>query len=87
MKEFWLGLGEDERRNLVKIDKDTMLKKMKKQEKHRGCSCALCGRKRWVVIPTFSSGPLLLLENMLRTDLSLFFHSISFALLRVPFGI
>ena len=45
IKEFWLGLGEDERRNLVKIEKDTVLKKMKEQQKH-SCSCAVCGRKR-----------------------------------------
>jgi hypothetical protein len=47
IKEFWLGLGEDERRNLVKIEKDTVLKKMKEQQKH-SCSCAVCGRKRLV---------------------------------------
>jgi hypothetical protein len=47
IKEFWLGLAEDERRNLVKIEKDTVLKKMKEQQKH-SCSCAVCGRKRFV---------------------------------------
>jgi hypothetical protein len=50
IKEFWLGLGEDERRNLVKIEKDTVLRKMKEQQKH-SCSCAVCGRKRSVLIP------------------------------------
>ncbi|KAJ3727400.1 salt tolerance down-regulator-domain-containing protein [Lentinula raphanica] len=45
IKEFWLGLGEEERRNLVKLEKDTVLKKMKEQQKH-SCSCAVCGRKR-----------------------------------------
>jgi hypothetical protein len=49
IKEFWLGLGEDERRNLVKIEKDTVLRKMKEQQKH-SCSCAVCGRKRSVPI-------------------------------------
>jgi hypothetical protein len=48
IKEFWLGLGEEERRNLVKIEKDTVLKKMKEQQKH-SCSCAVCGRKRFVI--------------------------------------
>lgn len=48
IKEFWLGLGEDERRNLVKIEKDTVLKKMKEQQKHN-CSCAVCGRKRHAI--------------------------------------
>jgi Salt tolerance down-regulator len=47
IKEFWLNLSEDERRNLVKIEKDTVLRKMKEQQKH-SCSCAVCGRKRFV---------------------------------------
>ena len=47
IKDFWLGLGEQERRNLVKIEKDTVLRKMKEQQKH-SCGCAVCGRKRWV---------------------------------------
>lgn len=45
IKEFWLSLGEEERRNLVKIEKDTVLRKMKEQQKHQ-CGCAVCGRKR-----------------------------------------
>ncbi|KAF9458117.1 salt tolerance down-regulator-domain-containing protein [Collybia nuda] len=45
IKDFWLGLGEEERKNLVKIEKDTVLRKMKEQQKH-SCSCAVCGRKR-----------------------------------------
>ena len=45
IKDFWLGLGEEERRSLVKIEKDTVLRKMKEQQKH-SCSCAVCGRKR-----------------------------------------
>ena len=48
IKDFWLGLGEEERRSLVKIEKDTVLRKMKEQQKH-SCSCAVCGRKRFVV--------------------------------------
>ncbi|KAH0833925.1 salt tolerance down-regulator-domain-containing protein [Lanmaoa asiatica] len=51
IKQFWLGLGEDERRNLVKIEKDTVLRKMKEQQKH-SCSCAVCGRKR--LVPFFT---------------------------------
>lgn len=47
IKEFWLGLGEEERRNLVKVEKEAVLKKMKEQQKH-SCSCAVCGRKRSV---------------------------------------
>lgn len=45
IKEFWLGLSEAERRDLVKLEKEAVLKKMKEQQKH-SCSCAVCGRKR-----------------------------------------
>lgn len=48
IKEFWLGLGEDERRNLVKVEKEAVLRKMKEQQKH-SCMCAVCGRKRSVL--------------------------------------
>ena len=53
IKEFWLALGEDERRNLVKIEKEAVLKKMKEQQKHN-CSCAVCGRKRCVFLSSLS---------------------------------
>lgn len=52
IKEFWLGLGEEERRNLVKVEKDAVLRKMKEQQKH-SCSCAVCGRKRSVPLSVF----------------------------------
>ncbi|KAF8310752.1 hypothetical protein DL93DRAFT_1569295 [Clavulina sp. PMI_390] len=45
IKDFWLGLAEPERRDLVKVEKEAVLKKMKEQQKH-SCSCAVCGRKR-----------------------------------------
>lgn len=45
IKEFWLSLGEEERRSLVKVEKEAVLKKMKEQQKH-SCSCTVCGRKR-----------------------------------------
>ncbi|CCJ31095.1 unnamed protein product, partial [Pneumocystis jirovecii] len=45
IKEFWLQLGEEERRGLVKIEKEAVLKKMKEQQKH-SCSCSVCDRKR-----------------------------------------
>jgi hypothetical protein len=45
IKEFWLNLGEQERRDLVKVEKEAVLKKMKEQQKH-SCGCAVCGRKR-----------------------------------------
>lgn len=48
IKEFWLGLSEAERRDLVKLEKEAVLKKMKEQQKH-SCSCAVCGRKRHAI--------------------------------------
>lgn len=47
IKEFWLGLSESERRDLVKVEREAVLKKMKEQQKH-SCGCAVCGRKRYV---------------------------------------
>src|SRR5690606_474367 len=34
IKEFWLSLGEEERRSLVKVEKEAVLRKMKEQQKH-----------------------------------------------------
>ncbi|KAF1947593.1 hypothetical protein EJ02DRAFT_449082 [Clathrospora elynae] len=48
IREFWLSLGEDERKSLVKIEKEAVLKKMKEQQKH-SCSCTVCGRKRTAI--------------------------------------
>ncbi|CAK7199172.1 Stress response protein nst1 [Sporothrix eucalyptigena] len=48
IKEFWLDLSEDERKSLVKVEKDTVLKKMKEQQKMT-CSCHFCGRKRTAI--------------------------------------
>ncbi|KAL0471828.1 salt tolerance down-regulator domain-containing protein [Neurospora intermedia] len=48
IKEFWLGLSETERKELVRVEKDAVLKKMKEQQKHT-CSCTVCGRKRTAI--------------------------------------
>ena len=48
IKHFWLDLGEEERRSLVKIEKEAVLRKMKEQQKH-SCSCSVCGRKRTAI--------------------------------------
>lgn len=45
IKQFWLTLSEDERKSLLKIEKEAVLRKMKEQQKH-SCSCSVCGRKR-----------------------------------------
>jgi hypothetical protein len=45
IKDFWNSLSELERKSLVKIEKDAVIKTMKDQQKH-SCSCSVCGRKR-----------------------------------------
>lgn len=45
IKEFWLGLSVKDRQKLVQVEKETVLRKMKEQQKFL-CSCAVCGRKR-----------------------------------------
>lgn len=45
IKEFWMGLNDKDRRQLVQVEKDAVLKRMKEVQKH-SCSCAVCGRKR-----------------------------------------
>lgn len=57
IKEFWLSLTDEQvfkyslyptdlkRRELVKLEKEAVLKKMKEQQKHT-CSCSVCGRRR-----------------------------------------
>lgn len=47
IREFWLQLREDERRSLIKIEKEAVLKKMKEQQRH-SCNCSVCGKKRYV---------------------------------------
>lgn len=48
IREFWLSLGEEDRKSLVKIEKEAVLRKMKEQQKH-SCSCSVCGRKRTAI--------------------------------------
>jgi hypothetical protein len=45
IKQFWVTLSDKERRSLVRVEKDAILRKMKEQQKHT-CSCSVCGRKR-----------------------------------------
>ncbi|KAF9433923.1 Stress response protein nst1 [Entomortierella beljakovae] len=48
IREFWFQLREEERRSLVRVEKEAVLKKMKEQQRH-SCSCSLCGRKRTAI--------------------------------------
>lgn len=45
IREFWIHLSEEERRSLVKVEKETVLRRMKEQQKHT-CNCSVCGKKR-----------------------------------------
>ena len=48
IKDFWLSLTEEQRKSLLKIEKDAVLRKMKQQQKS-SCSCTVCGRKRTAI--------------------------------------
>ena len=48
IKEFWLSLGEEDRRSLVKVEKEPVLKKMKEQQTHSRSSTE-SGRKRTAI--------------------------------------
>lgn len=45
IRDFWLGLNESERRDLLQIEKDSVLRRMKEQHRH-SCQCSVCGRKK-----------------------------------------
>jgi Salt tolerance down-regulator len=47
IKEFWLGLSEQDRRNLVRIEKEHVSKRVKEGSKILNCSCHVCGRKQY----------------------------------------
>ncbi|ORX61415.1 hypothetical protein DM01DRAFT_316793, partial [Hesseltinella vesiculosa] len=48
IREFWLQLGEEDRRSLVKVEKEAVLRKMKEQQKN-SCNCSVCGKKRTAI--------------------------------------
>ncbi|KLT44049.1 hypothetical protein CC85DRAFT_29408 [Cutaneotrichosporon oleaginosum] len=43
--QFWLALSDAERRDLLQLEKESVLKRMKEQQRH-SCGCAVCGRKK-----------------------------------------
>lgn len=45
IRQYWYDLSEEERKKLVRIEKEAVLRKMKEQQKQT-CSCTVCGRKR-----------------------------------------
>lgn len=49
IREFWINLDTEERRSLVRAEKEAVLKKLKDQQRH-SCSCNVCGRKRYFIL-------------------------------------
>ena len=47
IREFWQQLSEQERRALVRIDKDTVTKRFKEASKFLHCACHVCGRRQY----------------------------------------
>lgn len=46
--EFWLSLSQEERNKLIRLEKESVTKKMKEQQKH-SCTCSVCGRRRALI--------------------------------------
>lgn len=46
--DFWASLSEAERNRLIKLEKESVTKKMKEQQKH-SCTCNICGRRRTAI--------------------------------------
>jgi hypothetical protein len=45
IKDYWHGLGQEERKRLIRLEKEAISKRMKDHQRH-ACSCAVCARKR-----------------------------------------
>ncbi|KAI9248405.1 salt tolerance down-regulator-domain-containing protein [Sporodiniella umbellata] len=45
IREFWIQLEGEERRSLVKLEKEAVLRKIKEQQKH-SCGCLTCNKRR-----------------------------------------
>ncbi|KAI9193508.1 uncharacterized protein BJ171DRAFT_525912 [Polychytrium aggregatum] len=48
IRHFWNSLSEDDRKALVRLEKESVLKKIKDQQR-QSCSCSICGKKRTVI--------------------------------------
>ncbi|KAJ7772416.1 hypothetical protein B0H16DRAFT_169442 [Mycena metata] len=47
IRDVWLALGDDGRRELVKAEKKILLRKLQEQQREKGqCFCEMCGRER-----------------------------------------
>ena len=46
IREFWLDLGEKERRELVRVEREAMLRKLREEQKY-ACTCNVCVRRRY----------------------------------------
>ena len=48
LREFWLQLRDEDRKSIVRMERDDVLRKMKEQQK-MSCSCHTCGKKKYKV--------------------------------------
>lgn len=49
VRQFWRSLSYEERRELVKIPKQTVMQEMREQKRNKDCNCHLCGKKRLAI--------------------------------------
>lgn len=48
LKEYWASLSADEKKELLNLERDSVFKVMKEQQKIT-CNCSVCGRKRQII--------------------------------------
>ncbi|CCH41790.1 Stress response protein NST1 [Wickerhamomyces ciferrii] len=48
LKEYWSSLSPDEKKNLLNLERDSVFKVMKEQQRIT-CNCSVCGRKREII--------------------------------------
>jgi hypothetical protein len=46
IKAFWISLSDDERKSLLVLEKNSVLKTMRDTSARQTCSCTICGRRR-----------------------------------------
>jgi hypothetical protein len=49
IKDFWLQLTDAERKSLLALEKDAVLKAMRETSQRQTCGCAICGRRRGAI--------------------------------------
>ena len=46
IKAFWISLSDEERKSLLVLEKNSVLKTMRETSARQTCSCTICGRRR-----------------------------------------